>query len=201
MRQVCDLAHEVFYSNATLIEISGPLFICGKKMKSYNWILKKIFSSGDIHGQYYDLLRLFECGGYPPESRYLFLGDYVDRGRQSLETILLLFCLKIKYPQHIFLLRGNHETSSVSRVYGFYDECKNRLSLKAWKRFCDVFNVMPVSALINDKILCMHGGLAYDLKNVHDINNIQRPTEVPDSGKNKSIYHSKKMLIIKKFLF
>jgi serine/threonine-protein phosphatase PP1 catalytic subunit len=125
----------------------------------------------------------------------------VDRGRQSLETILLLFCLKIKYPQHIFLLRGNHETSSVSRVYGFYDECKNRLSLKAWKRFCDVFNVMPVSALINDKILCMHGGLAYDLKNVHDINNIQRPTEVPDSGKNKSIYHSKKMLIIKKFLF
>ena len=148
-----------------LVELEAPLHVCG-----------------DIHGQYYDLLRIFEHCGYPGEYNYLFLGDYVDRGKQSLETVCLLLCYKIKYPEKVTLLRGNHESSVTNRIYGFYDECKRRYNIRLWKAFTDLFNYLPVAALIDDKILCMHGGLSPDLKNIQSIQDISRPTDIPDQG-------------------
>jgi len=137
---------------------------------------------GDIHGQYYDLLRLFEYGGYPPDTNYLFLGDYVDRGKQSIESICLLLSYKIKHPENFFILRGNHECASINRIYGFYDECKRRYTPRLWKKFTDCFNCLPVAAIVADKIFCMHGGLSPELKNFDQIKKLARPTGVPDTG-------------------
>jgi serine/threonine-protein phosphatase PP1 catalytic subunit len=148
-----------------LLDLEAPIKICG-----------------DIHGQYTDLLRLFEYGGFPPTAKYLFLGDYVDRGKQSIETICLLLAYKIQYPENIFILRGNHESAGINRIYGFYDECKRRYSIKLWKVFSDVFNCLPAAALIEEKILCMHGGLSPELHSLQQIANIDRPCDVPDMG-------------------
>lgn len=137
---------------------------------------------GDVHGQFSDLIRIFELGGYPPASNYLFLGDYVDRGQQSMETMLLLLCYKIKYPENFFLLRGNHESANVNKVYGFYDECKRRTNVKVWKAFVNAFNTMPLAAIVGSKIFCVHGGLSPSLVTMDDIRNVKRPTEVPESG-------------------
>ena len=148
-----------------LVELEAPLHVCG-----------------DIHGQYYDLLRIFEHCGYPGEYNYLFLGDYVDRGKQSLETVCLLLCYKIKFPEKVTLLRGNHESSVTNRIYGFYDECKRRYNVRLWRSFTDLFNWLPVAAIIDEKILCMHGGLSPELKNLQNITDISRPTDIPDTG-------------------
>lgn len=172
IRWLCQQVKGILLDQPTFLELEAPIKVCG-----------------DIHGQYYDLLRLFEYGGYPPETNYLFMGDYVDRGKQSLETISLLFAYKVKYAENFFLLRGNHETSAISRIYGFYDECKKRYSIKLWKIFSDCFNCLPVAALIDDKILCMHGGLSPKLNGLEDISKILRPTDVPEDGKNNFSYY------------
>uniref|UniRef100_A0A672ZWE4 Serine/threonine-protein phosphatase n=1 Tax=Sphaeramia orbicularis TaxID=375764 RepID=A0A672ZWE4_9TELE len=165
IRGLCLKSREIFLSQPILLELEAPLKICG-----------------DVHGQYYDLLRLFEYGGFPPESNYLFLGDYVDRGKQSLETICLLLAYKIKYPENFFLLRGNHECASINRIYGFYDECKRRYNIKLWKTFTDCFNCLPVAAIVDEKIFCCHGGLSPDLQSMEQIRRVMRPTDVPDQG-------------------
>lgn len=89
---------------------------------------------------------------------------------------------KIKYPENFFLLRGNHESASINRIYGFFDECKRRYDVKIWQRFTDCFNHLPVAALVDDKIFCMHGGLSPELNNIDQIKKILRPTDIPDTG-------------------
>ncbi|KAJ9061355.1 serine/threonine protein phosphatase Pzh1 [Entomophthora muscae] len=162
---ICQLSRDILLNQPSLIELSAPVKIVG-----------------DVHGQFTDLLRLFEMCGSPPSSNFLFLGDYVDRGRQSLETILLLLCYKIKYPENFFLLRGNHECANVTRVYGFYDECKRRSSVKIWKAFVGVFNCLPLAGIVANKIFCIHGGLSPSLNTMDDIRKIARPSDVPDYG-------------------
>ncbi|KAG9511862.1 putative serine/threonine protein phosphatase, partial [Aureobasidium melanogenum] len=162
---ICQAAREVFLSQPALLELAPAVKIVG-----------------DVHGQYTDLLRMFEMCGFPPNSNYLFLGDYVDRGKQSLETILLLLCYKLRYPENFFLLRGNHECANVTRVYGFYDECKRRCNIKVWKSFVDTFNCLPIASVVANKIFCVHGGLSPSLSHMDDIRNIARPTDVPDYG-------------------
>lgn len=163
--QICQTTQDVFVSQPILLELDAPVTICG-----------------DIHGQFTDLLRIFEWGGLPPMSSYVFLGDYVDRGHQSLETICLLFCWKIKFPEQIHLLRGNHEAISVNLQYGFYEECKRKLSVKVWKAFNTVFQFLPVAAVIEDRIICMHGGLSPELVHVSAIKSIKRPTDIRNEG-------------------
>lgn len=165
IQQICQRARECFLSQPALLELDAPVKIVG-----------------DVHGQYTDLIRMFEMCGFPPNANFLFLGDYVDRGKQSLETILLLLCYKLKYPENFFLLRGNHECANVTRVYGFYDECKRRCTVKIWKTFVDCFNTLPIAAIVAGKIFCVHGGLSPALSHMDDIRNIARPTDVPDYG-------------------
>ena len=165
IKGLCSRAREILLSQPVLLELTAPLQICG-----------------DIHGQYFDLLRLFDHGGFPPEANYLFLGDYVDRGKQSIETICLLLAFKIKYPENFFILRGNHECASINCIYGFYDECKRRYNTKLWKTFTDCFNCLPIAAIIDEKIFCCHGGLSPDLQSMQQICRVTRPTDIPDYG-------------------
>ena len=162
---LCEEVTKIFLNQPVCLYLETPVNICG-----------------DIHGQYFDLIRLFESGGYPTDVNYLFLGDYVDRGEQSIETICLLFCFKIKCINTFFLLRGNHECASLNREYGFYDECKRRYNVKLWKKFIDVFNCMPYTAIVEDKIIFMHGGISPSLVNLSQLNEIVRPTDIPDEG-------------------
>jgi len=160
-----DEATTIFVNQPAMLELEAPIQIVG-----------------DIHGQYHDLLRLFEHCGFPPDANYLFLGDYVDRGKNGLECMCLLLAYKIKYPENFFLLRGNHECASINRIYGFYDECKRRYNIKMWKKFQEVFNVLPFAAVVDEKIFCIHAGLSPDLNHPDQIKRIMRPTDVPDAG-------------------
>jgi len=138
---------------------------------------------GDIHGQFYDLLEIFEVGGKIPDTNYLFLGNYVDRGSFSVETFSLLLCFKLRYPHRVVLLRGNHESKPIAEIYGFYTECMRKYgNVKIWKCFTEVFNYLSIAAIIDDKILCLHGGLSQHITSLDQIRVLDRFQDVSESG-------------------
>ena len=119
---------------------------------------------GDIHGQFYDLMELFKVGGHCPEQSYIFMGDFVDRGHNSVETFELLLTLKALHPGRITLLRGNHESRQITQVYGFYEECMRKYgNANAWKYCAEVFDHLNLAAVIDSQVLCVHGGLSLSL--------------------------------------
>jgi diadenosine tetraphosphatase ApaH/serine/threonine PP2A family protein phosphatase len=139
--------------------------------------------AGDVHGQLYDVFELFRVGGDPSTTRYLFLGDYVDRGRYSLCTLAYLVCLKLKYPSTICLLRGNHECRQINQLYGFYDECVHEFGNAEIYRLCnELFDLMPIAAVVAGEIFCVHGGLSPAIKLIDQIATNNRQIDLPITG-------------------
>uniref|UniRef100_A0A1B6DZA0 Serine/threonine-protein phosphatase n=1 Tax=Clastoptera arizonana TaxID=38151 RepID=A0A1B6DZA0_9HEMI len=166
LRQLCDIVCDLLMEESNIQPVSTPVTVCG-----------------DIHGQFYDLEELFRKGGQVPDTNYIFMGDFVDRGYYSLETFTRLLTLKARWPDKITLLRGNHESRQITQVYGFYEECQNKYgNVNAWKYCCRVFDFLTLAALIDEQIFCVHGGLSPDIKTLDQIRVIERNQEIPYKG-------------------
>jgi len=166
LKELCEMVKELLLEESNVQPVAAPVTICG-----------------DIHGQFYDLLELFRIGGEIPLTNYIFMGDFVDRGYYSLETFTLLLALKARWPDKITLLRGNHESRQITQVYGFYDECQQKYgNANAWKYCTQVFDYLTLAALVDGKVLCVHGGLSPDIRTIDQIRTIPRNQEIPHEG-------------------
>ncbi|CAM0142151.1 Protein phosphatase methylesterase 1 [Umbelopsis sp. WA50703] len=166
IKQLCEMVKELLMEESNIQPVHSPVTVCG-----------------DIHGQFYDLLELFRVGGDVPDTNYIFMGDFVDRGHHSLETFTLLMALKARYPHRITLLRGNHESRQITQVYGFYDECQSKYgSANVWKYCCSVFDYLTLAAIVDGTVLCVHGGLSPDVRTLDQIRTIHRLQEIPHEG-------------------
>jgi|EP00029_Vermamoeba_vermiformis_P011171 serine/threonine-protein phosphatase 6 catalytic subunit len=166
LKRLIEMVKYILMEEPNVQEVAPPVIVCG-----------------DIHGQFHDLLELFRIGGEVPHSKYIFMGDYVDRGYFSVETFTYLLALKARHPDCITLLRGNHESRQITQVYGFYDECFQKYgSATPWKMFTQIFDLLNVAAVIGNKVFCVHGGLSPELKTIDQIRTIKRDQEIPIQG-------------------
>ncbi|KAJ2253050.1 Protein phosphatase methylesterase 1 [Coemansia sp. RSA 455] len=166
VKKLCERVKELLMEESNVQPVHSPVTVCG-----------------DIHGQFYDVMKLLRVGGEPPETNYIFMGDFVDRGYYSLETFTLLMCLKARWPDKITLLRGNHESRQITQVYGFYDECHMKYgNANVWKYCCQVFDYLTLAAIVDGRVLCVHGGLSPDLRTLDQMRTIQRCQEIPHEG-------------------
>lgn len=164
--QLCELAQGILQYEENVHPVAAPVTICG-----------------DVHGQFHDLMELFKIGGECPDTNYLFMGDYVDRGYYSVESVSYLVAMKVRHPHRITILRGNHESRQITQVYGFYDECLRKYgSADVWKMFTDLFDYFPITALVENKIFCLHGGLSPQIETIDNIRDLNRFQEVPHDG-------------------
>ncbi|CAE7610988.1 pphA [Symbiodinium pilosum] len=165
-RSLCEKVREILQEESNCQPVRCPVTVCG-----------------DIHGQFLDLKELFRIGGPLPETNYLFLGDYVDRGYYSVKTVSLMFLYKVRFKERITILRGNHESRQITQVYGFFDECVRAYrGPQVWKLFTDSFDYLPVTAVIENQIICMHGGISPSLDSLDNIRQLDRIQEVPHEG-------------------
>jgi len=166
--KLCDLVKPILKNEPNILELESPINVFG-----------------DIHGQFADMIHFLEMTGLPPNQKFLFLGDYVDRGNNSIEVCALLFAMKIIYPNNIQLLRGNHECPEVNSLYGLLAECETRFGNDArlvFNKINEVLCVLPLCAIINSKIFCVHGGISPELKTLNDIKILNRYGKIPDKG-------------------
>lgn len=164
IRALCVAATAIFLEERSVLELDADIAVCG-----------------DTHGGFADTLRIFDVVGSPAEKRYLFLGDYVDRGAQSIENIVFLLTLKVLYPKNLYMLRGNHETEEISTFYGLRDECIRRYGHDLYPFFIRLFEAMPFAAVIKNSIFCVHGGICNEACSVKDLAEIKRPLDVNES--------------------
>lgn len=166
VKTLCDKACEILVGEGNVQQVSAPVTI-----------------AGDIHGQFYDLLELLNNGGDLPKVQYLFMGDFVDRGFNSVETFLLLLTLKVRYPHRVTLIRGNHECRQITQVYGFYDECLRKYgSANVWRYCTEVFDLLSLIAVVEGRAICVHGGLSPSVHEIDQIRSIDRKQEIPHDG-------------------
>lgn len=166
VKKCCEKLKELLVEESNVQPVAAPVTI-----------------AGDIHGQFYDLKELFRLANKPPETNFIFIGDFVDRGYNSVETWEYLMLLKIKYPSHVTLLRGNHESRQITLSYGFLDEITHKYgNQNVWNHCMEAFDLLPIGAVVEGEILCVHGGLSPELKTIDQMRMIERNTEIPHTG-------------------